>query len=174
MSLESFYYISQIVASFAVLASLIYLAIQTRQSAKNQQAIIRQNRATRLTNLNASQGDPVIADALRKGMMGDERMTETELQQYQRLAAALCYNLEDSFYQHAEGQLPASAFASVTNGATHLLTWPGFRVTWRATRQAYAPEFTAFMDTILARTPLRTPTDDLAEWKAALVRERQS
>jgi hypothetical protein len=173
MSLESVYYISQIVASFAVLASLIYLAIQTRQTAKNQQAIIRQNRATRLTDLNARQGDPVVADAMRKGMAGDEDMTATELRQFQRVTAALCYNLEDSFYQHADGQLPASAFASVTNGATHLVSWPGFRVMWKAGRHGFAPEFVNYMDTILARTPLRTPTDDLAEWKAAVVREKQ-
>jgi hypothetical protein len=37
MSLESFYYISLIVASVAVLASLIYLALQTRQRSKTSE-----------------------------------------------------------------------------------------------------------------------------------------
>jgi hypothetical protein len=174
MSLESIYYVSQIVASFAVLASLIYLAIQTRQTAKNQQAIIRQNRATRLMDLNAGQGDPAVADTMRRGMQGDETLTPTQLYQYQRLVAALAYNLEDSFYQHQDGQLPASSFASVTNGATVLLSEPGFRVVWRAMRKAFAPEFANFMDTVLARTPVRATRDEVADWRAAIAGERQS
>lgn len=173
MSLENFYYISQIVASFAVLASLIYLALQTRLTAKNQQAIIRQNRATRLMDLNARQCDSVLADVMGKGLSGEEGLTRIEMRQFKRLIAALCYNLEDSFYQHAEGQLPPSAFVSVTNGATILLSSPGFRVAWKASRNAYAPEFSKFMDEILARTPVRGPTDELAEWNAAIALERQ-
>ena len=174
MSIENIYYVSQIVASFAVLASLTYLAIQTRQTARNQQAIIRQDRATRLTDLNARQGDPVVADAMTNGMAGNEDMTRTELRQFQRLAGALFYNQEDSFYQHADGQLPASTFISVTNGVTHLLSFPGIRVMWKASRTVYAPEFVSFMDAIPARTPVRAPTDELAVWKEALARERQA
>ena len=45
MSLEEFYYVSQIIASTAVLASLIYLALQTRQTSRNQRAQMNQARS---------------------------------------------------------------------------------------------------------------------------------
>lgn len=45
MTLEEIYFISQTVASVAVIASLVYLALQTRQAARNAKAAMHENRA---------------------------------------------------------------------------------------------------------------------------------
>ena len=45
MTLEEIYFISQTIAAVAVIASLVYLALQTRQAAKNSRAAMHESRA---------------------------------------------------------------------------------------------------------------------------------
>ena len=49
MTLADIADLSQVVASAAVVASLIYLAVQVGQSERNQRALIQQGRADRAT-----------------------------------------------------------------------------------------------------------------------------
>ena len=45
MTLEEIYFISQSIAAVAVIAFLVYLALQTRQAAKNSRAAMHESRA---------------------------------------------------------------------------------------------------------------------------------
>jgi hypothetical protein len=47
MSLEQIFYVSQSVAAIAVVASIVYLAQQVRQSERIQRAMVQQGRADR-------------------------------------------------------------------------------------------------------------------------------
>ncbi len=53
--------VGSLISSVAVLISLIYLALQVRQAEKNQQASIRQGRATRAVDIILAAGDPALA-----------------------------------------------------------------------------------------------------------------
>ena len=59
MSLSDWASIGSLVSSIAVLISLIYLALQVRQAERNQQASIRQGRATRMVDIILAAGEPV-------------------------------------------------------------------------------------------------------------------
>ena len=60
MSLENLYYASQIVASFAVIASLIYLALQTRQTARNQRTLMHESRVQMISRDFERMMDPAL------------------------------------------------------------------------------------------------------------------
>ena len=50
MSLEQVFYLSQSIASIAVVGSLIYLGLQVRSAERSQRAIMQQGRADRSSN----------------------------------------------------------------------------------------------------------------------------
>ena len=70
MSLEEFYYVSQIFASIGVLASVIYLALQTRQTARNQKTALHQERVIQMANDLQRSIEPAIASVIKEGMRG--------------------------------------------------------------------------------------------------------
>lgn len=67
MSIEEIYYVSQIISSIAVLVSLIYLALQTRQTSRNQKAQMHESRSLWLRHEVRLMGDPAVSTALRLG-----------------------------------------------------------------------------------------------------------
>jgi hypothetical protein len=71
MSLEHLYYLSQTIAAAAVMASLIYLALQTRQAARNQRAQIHDSRALWLVEVIQKSIDPALHDVLAAGGRAD-------------------------------------------------------------------------------------------------------
>ena len=79
MSLENFYYISQIIASFAVLASLIYLALQTRQTSKNQKALMNQGVVNRISDTIHWMSEPRMVDLTTRVQAGETQFTVQEL-----------------------------------------------------------------------------------------------
>jgi hypothetical protein len=73
MTLADLSTIAGLISSLAVLVSLIYLAIQVRQAERNQQASIRQGRATRAVDIILASAEPALVAAMPKG--GDVAIT---------------------------------------------------------------------------------------------------
>src|SRR5580704_14319817 len=99
MSLENIFYISQSVASVAVVASLIFVGIQVRGAERAQRAIMQQGRADRTSVTAIALADPVLARVWRKGVAGDTDLTRDEFTQWMMLARASFLSGEDSFLQ---------------------------------------------------------------------------
>ena len=98
-------------ASSTVLISLIYLALQVRQAEKNQQASIRQGRATRAVDIILAAGDPALAEALPKEPPA-RRYHQAEFGQFAAIYGAFLASAEDTWLQHKEGLLSEAVFAS--------------------------------------------------------------
>jgi hypothetical protein len=81
MSLGDFYTISQILASAAVFASLVYRALQTQQAALHQKSTLHQNRAAQFSHDFALRADADIAAVLAAVDAGDEPLTEVQFRQ---------------------------------------------------------------------------------------------
>src|SRR6516165_7328768 len=117
MSLSDLASLGSFVSGFAVLISLIYLALQVRQTERNQQVSIRHSRVSRTVELHLALADPAVADAWLHGLGRPEEITRTELGQFNNLCRALFFHFEDSFYQREEGLLNDAAFEIVVAGA---------------------------------------------------------
>ena len=174
MSLSDLASIGGLVSGAAVLGSLIYLALQVRQTDRNQQASIRHSRITRVVDLLVARLDPGVTDAWRRGSQSPDDITQTEVSQFLTLCRAQFAHLEDSFYLHEEGLLNEDAFALVLAGSRSMASSPGFRAAWQSNvRRFHTGRFVDFMDGVVASArlepPAHIPTVD--EWRAAYAAE---
>jgi len=172
MSLSALASLGSFVSGFAVLISLIYLALQVRQTERNQQISIRHSRASRIVELHLALADPGMADAWFHGSLSPEKLTQTELSQYINLCRALFFHFEDSFYQREEGLLNDPAFETVVAGVRFSARSPGWRAAWKMARPNFGGKFLDFMDRIVQKAALEPPVDvSIEAWKAAFASE---
>jgi hypothetical protein len=172
MSLSDLASLGSFVSGFAVLISIIYLAIQVKLTKRNQQIAIRHSRATRIVELHLRLADPAVADAWLHGSGSPQEITQTELSQFINLCRALFFHFEDSFYQREEGLLNDEAFETVVAGARLSARSPGWRAAWRIARPNFAGRFLDFMDGVVAGAATEPPVDlSLEAWKVAFASE---
>ena len=183
MSLSDLASLGSFVSGFAVLVSLVFLYFQLRQMnsqgkqvEKNQQAIIRQARYTRTTNIIMSAMQGLASEESRQAWVSAtsgeaESPTPGGFAQYGLYWRANFYGWEDAFYQHLDGLYSEAAFntheANVRNIAQNI----GMRVQWRLQRQAFGPEFVAWLDKLIVETPMiGIPLTE--RWRDAVAAER--
>jgi hypothetical protein len=104
-------------------------------------------------------------------MDGDPDISLTQLRQYRNIFRAGTFNLEDTFHQHKAGLIDDDVFTGMC--ATIRLTAArlGWRAMWREQRVTWAKDFSDFVDRIVAETPVASPADELARWRAAVAAE---
>ncbi len=172
MSLTDLASLGSFVSGFAVLTSLVYLALQVRQTERNQQISIRHSRVSRIVELHVALADPAVADAWVHGSVSPQELTRTELSQFFHLCRALFFHFEDSFYQREEGLLNDEAFETVVAGARLLARNPGVRAAWKLARPNFGGRFLAFMDGVVATSAVEPSVDlSLDAWRAAFAAE---
>jgi hypothetical protein len=172
MSLSDLASLGSFVSGFAVLISLIYLALQVRQTKRNQQIAIRHSRATRVVELHLALADVAVAEAWLHGSASPQQITQTEVSQFNNLCRALFFHFEDSFYQREEGLLNDDAFETVVAGVRLSARSPGFRAAWRLARPNFGGRFLGFMDGVVTGSAIEPPVDlSLEAWKVAFASE---
>jgi hypothetical protein len=172
MSLSDLASLGSFVSGFAVLISVIYLALQVRQTERNQQIAIRHSRVSRIVELQLALADPALADAWLHGSGSPQEITQTELSQFTNVCRALFFHFEDSFYQREEGLLNDDAFETVVAGARLLARSPGVRAAWSLWRPNFGGRFLEFMDGVVAGSAVEPPVDlSLEAWKIAFASE---
>lgn len=172
MSLSDLASLGSFVSGFAVLTSLVYLALQVRQTERNQQISIRHSRVSRTVELHVALADPAIAAAWLHGTASPQEITQTELSQFINICRALFFHFEDSFYQREAGLLNDEAFETVVAGARLISRSPGVRAAWKVARPNFGGRFLDFMDRVVAASALEPRTDlSLEAWKAAFASE---
>jgi hypothetical protein len=172
MSLSDLASLGSFVSGLAVLTSLIYLALQVKQTERNQQISIRHSRASRIVELELALADPAVTDAWLHGSGSPQEISQAELGQFIHLCRALLFHFEDSFYQREEGLLNDDAFETVVAGTRLLARSPGWRAAWRVARPNFGGRFRDFMDGVVAGSAVEPPVDlSLEAWKVAFASE---
>ena len=171
MSLADIADLSQIIASIAVVASLIYLAVQVGQTERNQRAMIQQGRADRASAGALLLAAPEMATVFRKGMAGDPALTQEEFDQLLMMCRGLLLSGEDSFLQHSAGLLDQGAFDSWVAGARAYMAAPGLRAVWTMTARQYCVAYRDFVNANVVNVPVAAGVDAFATWQQ-LVRDQ--
>ena len=167
MSLSDLADLAQVVNCAIVLVSVIYLARQLRQAELNQQALIQQGRAARISSLSQQMAQAGVADAWEKGIFGHP-ISLSELHQFRNLCRATFMSAEDSFFQYERRVLHEEGFESFHKSIEVMMRLPGLQAMWTETRQMYGAKFAAFMDAVVTRAPVETDADELARWATAI------
>jgi len=172
MNLSDWASIASLANSIAVLISLIYLALQVRQAERNQQASIRQGRATRMVDIILATGDPALVEALPKGTAGETDISPSQFGQFIAIYGAFLASAEDTYLQYKEGLLTHAVHASFAESWRQTLAQPGVRALWKLRRHGFERGFANFMDKLMAEAPPQPSSDFLAAWKSEAAAEK--
>jgi len=174
MTLSDLASIATVISSVAVLVSLIYLGLQTRQNTKHTRALIQQARNHRIVeNEMLYVSDPAVRDLAIRGDAADSTLTNEQIRAYMHLVSAHLMTLEDFFYQYRDGLIDAERHASTVSALrNNWATRPGFRAAWNICKHGHGKEFQAFVEQVLAETSARSQLDMTVVWQNLTAAER--
>jgi hypothetical protein len=174
MSLSDLASLGSLVSGLAVLGSLIYLNIQTRQATKHQRSLMMQGRAARTTELALRRADSSFASGWEKVEMGVEALSHFELFQMLSVAEANFISIEETWLESREG-LQSKATHDVTmRRIARMFSVPIFRAVWPQYRLSCDPEFMAVADQIFRETRSASRTAMTDTYRQALAAELPS
>ncbi|MGN6516510.1 MAG: hypothetical protein ACTHLR_11810 [Rhizomicrobium sp.] len=170
MTLADLASIGSLISGVAVLASLVYLAQQTRQNVRNSQAIIQQGRAARIADTALRLAELRADPGVDRCMIGMMDVSERDVGRFLNVCRAVFVSAEDSFFQHKSGLMDDLAFASFEASIRAGIGSSGLRAGWMLTREMYEREFRDYMDRLLneARDVPGMQSRTLANWHLAL------
>jgi hypothetical protein len=163
MTLEQIFYLSQSIASVAVIGTLIYLGVQIRDTERNQRAIMQQGRADRVTQTTlALASSPQLTALWSRLFAPNPEFTPDELSHIMLIWRVAFISGEDSFLQHRSGALDDAAFNSFTSGVRLFMQSPGMRAGWRLSAAQYGAEYRAWMEAMVSEAVRAAPVDSAA------------
>ena len=103
MTLESVYFLSQIVAAVAIVASLLFVGLQLRHSDKTQRALVHQATIQRTIELNQRLTDAHIVALISKARDPRTSWSVEEIWQMRAIIRVIVLHVTDMQWQHRAG-----------------------------------------------------------------------
>jgi hypothetical protein len=151
MTLEEFNYIAEILASVAVIASLIYVGLGVRQNAAATQVATGQayvntmNEYVGLINTSSN-----LADVLHRGANGLSNLKESEVIQFGAFLDQSFINFETFYFQWKAGVLDARLWSIYSHAIADFMVQTGQQQWWGTKRHWYDQEFQEYVDHVIA------------------------
>jgi len=168
MSLSDLASIGSFVSGLAVIATLLFLVVQIRQTEKNQRALINQGSVNRMLEGVHFAAQPEHAALSARVIAGETRFTADELYRLGRHLRALVLSNQEADVQRRERLIHGMHVDNTVTALRTLLAQPVYRALWLEGRYSYAPEMIAFVDALVAETPLVGPRDVVASFEQRL------
>lgn len=167
MSLSDLASLGSFISGIAVLISFAFLAMQLRQGAHNQRAIIHNERTRLVQDLTVqSFGTYESAETMLRGNAADVSLDSAQSRQYLAMLLSVFRLFEEFYYQHRDGMMDKPRWHSNSLRMHGFLAVPGIRAAWRTHAPSFAPDFRAWMDAILRKVALNPHAADVvATWK---------
>ena len=164
MTLETLYYISQIVAVLAILGSLIFVGIQIRQNTKQAeeaervargqvvQHIAAENREHALATLPYPEVYRCFVEATDPADMNDDDRARVATYCF-----ATLHMLQNIYFQHGKGLLDDQTYESYLPFLVSFLSTPAGQQYWDTRRGLFDAGFAQMMDQRFARADALAP-----------------
>ena len=157
--------ISSFASSIAVLATLVFLVIQTRQATRNQKSLMQQGRSARLVEMIAKAAEPSFSSFMSRAYAGDLNLDAAEVRSMNAYAGAFFWSFEDSFLQHKSGLLDDASWMSDLSSLRSALTQPAYRAGWHFARQLLSGEYRDYIDSLMLEIKPQKHPNELTVWK---------
>ncbi len=174
MTLEQVFYTSQIIAAAALVGSLIYLALQTRQAALNQRAIMHANREQAVEEISLRIGDPAFGAIWREGVYASPDMDVFKAHQFAWFARAHLNRFQEHFFGWREDLIGDERWSTTRGHLEMMLSYPGYRAFYRMWRSSAHPGFRALADQVMEDVRSANPPDDARAWLTLAAQERRA
>ena len=158
MTLEEFYYVSQIVAVFAILASLIAIFFQMRQN----QALARADAQRDLLKsigviLQMTLDNPRVLNDIRLGLQAYDSASAETRSNFTTWAFGYLLVMEQCVYMKADGLITDSSFNGFETGALGIIVTPGGAQWWVHSKKIIGTAVSEHLDKRLAELGGVTP-----------------
>ena len=170
MTLSDLAAIGSLVSGVAVLVSLVYLALQVRQTEKNQRALINQGATTQSRDAIRAFAEPHMAALLSRVVAGERDFTAPELVRMSMVLRLTLIGMQDTLFQHHEGLIDEGTLENIFRASGSLLAHPVFRALRLEGRETYVPEFASRVDKLIGDRSVAKPVDALTRFQANLAK----
>ena len=171
MTLSDLASLGSFVSAVAVSITLVFLLIQTRQSNRNQRAMMQQGRAAQQVDLLLRCANEDMSAVRLRFLAGDLTMNDEEVDTALYTYLAIWRSFEDSFLQHKLGTIGQESFETDAAIIRFLFTYPSQRATWRLVRPRYASEFRDYANGIMNETKATQPVPEADLWRQLVKQE---
>jgi len=152
MTLEQVFYLTQSVAAVGVIASLIFLGLQTRDNAKAIRAGTTQAVLENYSAWYRSLAEhPAILAACTKGFASPSALTRDERILFFVAVQTVVYSAQNAFTQWRNGHLPEGVWTMYEKGLAMTMRSPGGLVFWRERRWLFSKAFQTEVDAAIAK-----------------------
>ncbi len=158
MTLEEFNYIAEIIASIAVIASLLYVALEVRQNTRGIKLSAGNYAAEQARTVFYRSLAPETREIVYKAWQDPESVTGIDRFSFFGLMHDHFCGLENVYYQHRDGAIDPGLWTGLVRRAGFELSLPGVRYFWNQRKNWYSDAFQSFIDELL-------PTQDEARFK---------
>ena len=142
--------IGNIIGAFAVVVSLIYLAIQIRTQNKQAKlsAFHEMSRELRVVTVMFASKD--VSDIFVRANHNYDSITEAESIQLIVLVTNIFRAWENAFIENRDGNLDKNIWEALAREYTQIMSIPSFQHIWAIRKQNYEPNFQHYVDSIEA------------------------
>ena len=131
MTLEDFYFISQIVAALGIMAALIFVGVQVRQSTRQAKADAAQAVHANFAKWYLSFSEhPHLSEIGSKGVAGLDNLTPQETMHFITSLLAVISYTQSAFYKWREGDLDDELWRSWERSSLSYLDTKGGKEVW--------------------------------------------
>jgi hypothetical protein len=170
MTLSDLSSIVGVISGLAVLGSLIYLSLQTRQMERNQRATMHQGFSTRDADIALRLAEPNFAHIWNRAFLSEGEFTQTEVAQLINIVRATLLSVEDAYLLRKSRLIDDVMFETSMGQVRSLFSLPIFRAIWPMARGSFSREFSDFFEKWIRSVPLRRQVDLSAQLKINLAK----
>ena len=146
--------IGEIIGAIAVIVTLIYLAIQIRDSARASRSAAVTDATTAMQAFYQELGsNPMVSQLFLQGSTDPDSLSREDQFQYLMLMHSLFLGYQRNFFLTQEGTLNVEVRDTVgtaINAVNHL---PGVYLYWKQRKAYFQPEFITWVEDLLQRKP---------------------
>lgn len=155
-NLERTHKIGELIASIAVVVSLIYVGVEVQQNNQIQKQIATRSLVRDFSDAYGAFVDPEIACLFLRLGNDREQLTAQEATQIETVLIQIYKVLEELHYQHEQGMIDDSVWSGFQQQITFEAGYEGYRVWWLGYQKTFSPRFREFMDHVLSSTPINS------------------
>jgi hypothetical protein len=167
--------IGEIVGAIGVIATLGYLAIQTKHNTRAVNASTFQANTSIWQDMFLALAGSDAPEAFARGMQGSRDIDALTFQKFWFVCRTLFLNFENQYYQYRQGTLDEEAFKGYEESMCDMvLSWPGIRAWWPLNHNSYGKTYVDYIERLLTSTQdsaaqrVDNPGESFTKWLAVL------